>query len=161
MGDYDFKPSGSLKLKGVKDKKIKKSKKERSSQPKKDEETASSADKESGSKPEPFVVPMTEAERRFEEIQRQRMEKRIEKSALKSHRERVDEMNKFLDSLSDVCFVRKNGLMGSIMICLKLDLDKEVISVEKEGEEGKNGRNRRMYQVHSEEYHDGTAARLC
>ena len=30
------------------------------------------------------------------------MEKKIEKNALKSHRERVDEMNKFLDSLSDV-----------------------------------------------------------
>jgi protein FAM32A len=134
MGDYDFKPSGSLKLKGVKDKKIKKSKKEKSSQPKKDEETAS-ADKESGSKSEPFVVPMTEAERRFEEIQRQRMEKRIEKSALKSHRERVDEMNQFLDSLSDVWFVRKSGLMGSIMICLKSGLAKEVMSVEIGGEE--------------------------
>jgi hypothetical protein len=31
------------------------------------------------------------------------MHKRVEKGALKSHRERVEEMNKFLDSLSDVC----------------------------------------------------------
>jgi len=32
------------------------------------------------------------------------MEKKIAKNAAKSHRERVDEMNKFLDSLSDVWF---------------------------------------------------------
>ena len=30
------------------------------------------------------------------------MAKKIEKNALKSHRERVEELNKFLDSLSDV-----------------------------------------------------------
>jgi len=30
------------------------------------------------------------------------MEERVRKNAVKSHRERVDEMNKFLDSLSDV-----------------------------------------------------------
>lgn len=47
------------------------------------------------------------------------MEKKVEKSALKSHRERVDEMNKFLDSLSDVRFFCWILLMGSIMICLK------------------------------------------
>ena len=65
MGDYDFKPSGGLKLKGVKDKKIKKVKKNK---PKKEE----SPGKEEEEKPA-FVVPKTEAERRFEEIQRQRV----------------------------------------------------------------------------------------
>jgi hypothetical protein len=47
------------------------------------------------------------------------MDKKIEKNALKSHRERVDEMNKFLDSLSDVRVVYWMRLMCSITICLK------------------------------------------
>jgi hypothetical protein len=66
-GDYDFKPSGGLKLKGVKDKKIKKQKKDKGDKPKKE---VTSEQEE----PKPqFVVPKTEAERRFEEIQRQRV----------------------------------------------------------------------------------------
>ena len=68
MSDYDFKPSGGLKLKGVKDKKIKKSKKEKHDKPKKE----TSPGKESKEE-EPFIIPKTEAERRFEEIQRQRV----------------------------------------------------------------------------------------
>lgn len=65
MSDYDFKPSGGLKLKGVKDKKIKKSKKDK---PKKDQSPEKEAKEE-----ESFVLQKTEAERRFEEIQRQRV----------------------------------------------------------------------------------------
>jgi hypothetical protein len=67
MGDYDFKPSSGLKLKGVKGKKIKKSKKEK---PEKTKEDAVPA-KETPT--ERYVTPKTEAERRFEEIQRQRV----------------------------------------------------------------------------------------
>jgi protein FAM32A len=71
MGDYDFKPSGSLKLKGVKDKKIKKSKKEK---PKKDSVVAKlSPAPEDAPTTEKYVVVQTEAEKRFEEIQRQRV----------------------------------------------------------------------------------------
>jgi hypothetical protein len=65
MDDYDFKPSGGLKLKGVKDKKIKKIKKDK---PKKQETTPEKEETK-----ESFVVQQTEAERRFEEIQRQRV----------------------------------------------------------------------------------------
>jgi protein FAM32A len=65
MGDYDFKPSGSLKLKGVKDKKIKKQKKDKS----KTQETTTEEDDQKST----FILPKTEAERRFEEIQRQRV----------------------------------------------------------------------------------------
>jgi protein FAM32A len=68
MGDYDIKPSGSLKLKGVKDKKIKKSKKERPDKSKK-ERTAEKPEEQKTT----FVVQKTEAERRFEEIRRQRV----------------------------------------------------------------------------------------
>lgn len=38
------------------------------------------------------------------------MEKKVEKNALKSHRERVDEMNKFLDSLSEVYSFIEGGV---------------------------------------------------
>lgn len=68
MGDYDFKPSGSLKLKGVKDKKIKKVKKDKSDKPKTEETTSQKDDHKAT-----FTVPKTEAEKRFEEIQRQRV----------------------------------------------------------------------------------------
>jgi len=68
MGDYDFKPSGGLKLKGVKDKKIKKPKKDKPREPKKDSPAPEKEVEET-----PFVVQKTEAERRFDEIQRQRV----------------------------------------------------------------------------------------
>jgi len=68
MSDYDFKPSGSLKLKGVKDKKIKKHKKDKL--PKIDTEKESSEPKEEQHE---FIVPKTEAQKRFEEVQRQRV----------------------------------------------------------------------------------------
>jgi protein FAM32A len=118
MGDYDIKPSGSLKLKGVKDKKIKKSKKDKAEKAKEAKEETSP---EKDTNPEAYAVPRTEAERRFDEIQRQRLEKKIEKNAVKSHRERVDDMNKFLDSLSDVCWSVFCPLTGSTMTCRKLD----------------------------------------
>ena len=69
MGDYDFKPSGSLKLKGVKDKKIKKIKKDKGDKHKNEESPVEKEEQK-----EKVVVPQTEAERRFEEIQRQRVE---------------------------------------------------------------------------------------
>jgi hypothetical protein len=68
MGDYDFKPSSGLKLKGVKDKNIKKSKKKKPEKTKEDPVPA----KDSPTT-ERYVSPKTEAERRFEEIQRQRV----------------------------------------------------------------------------------------
>jgi len=71
MGDYDYKPSGSLKLKGVKDKKIKKKKEKSEKRPV--EKKEASPDKAEEKPQEPFVVHKTEAERRFEEIQRQRV----------------------------------------------------------------------------------------
>ena len=71
MGDYDFKPSGGLKLKGVKDKKIKKSKKkDKKEKPKDDDDVVAAGDKQEDP---PFEVQKTEAEKRFEEIQRQRV----------------------------------------------------------------------------------------
>lgn len=72
MGDYDFQPSGGLKLKGVKDKKIKKKKdKEKSEKPKREKEDA--PEKQEEQPKQTFTVPKTEAERRFEELKRQRV----------------------------------------------------------------------------------------
>jgi len=72
MGDYDFKPSGGLKLKGVKDKKIKKKKdKEKSEKPKREKEDVPEEQEEQPK--QTFAVTKTEAERRFEELKRQRV----------------------------------------------------------------------------------------
>lgn len=68
MSDYDFKPSGSLKLKGVKDKKIKKHKKDKG-----DKLKGGEANPEKEEAKAPPILSKTEAERRFEEIQRQRV----------------------------------------------------------------------------------------
>ncbi|KAK9449214.1 uncharacterized protein V1518DRAFT_417420 [Limtongia smithiae] len=43
----------------------------------------------------------TDAERKFEETQRKRMEQTLQKRASKSHREAVEEYNKYLSSLSE------------------------------------------------------------
>jgi hypothetical protein len=74
MGDYDFKPAGGLKLKGVKDKKIKKKKGKSENFREKREITPDPKNEGVEEKPkETVVVHKTEAERRFEEIQRQRV----------------------------------------------------------------------------------------
>jgi len=72
MSDYDFKPAGSLKLKGVKDKKIKKIKKDK---PRKIDSDSSKKESEEPKDQEEheFIVPKTEAQKRFEEVQRQRV----------------------------------------------------------------------------------------
>ncbi|RSH95121.1 hypothetical protein EHS25_000207 [Saitozyma podzolica] len=44
---------------------------------------------------------MTEAERRYEEIQRRRREERVKKSAKMTHKDRVQEFNSKLDKLSE------------------------------------------------------------
>ncbi|KAK9456888.1 hypothetical protein V1511DRAFT_509572 [Dipodascopsis uninucleata] len=43
----------------------------------------------------------TEAEKRFDEIKRRRLEKLLEKKAAKSHRERIEEYNTYLERLTD------------------------------------------------------------
>lgn len=43
----------------------------------------------------------TEAERRFEKRKQEQLEKRLAKEGIKSHKERVEEYNKYLASLSE------------------------------------------------------------
>ncbi|KAF2725811.1 DUF1754-domain-containing protein [Polychaeton citri CBS 116435] len=43
----------------------------------------------------------TEAERRYEERRRKRLDERLKKDGLKSHKQRVEELNKYLSNLSE------------------------------------------------------------
>ena len=73
MGDYDFKPSGGLKLKGVKDRKIKKKKEESKKLKEELKKKEPSPEIPEGKSMEAFKVQKTEAEKRYEEILRQRV----------------------------------------------------------------------------------------
>ncbi|CAG8609905.1 1022_t:CDS:2 [Paraglomus occultum] len=55
------------------------------------------------------VVTKTEAERKFEEIQRQRLEEKVQKAAQKSHRERVAELNRKLEEMTEHYDIPKVG----------------------------------------------------
>ncbi|KAJ1915058.1 hypothetical protein IWQ60_008576 [Tieghemiomyces parasiticus] len=110
MSAYDDLIGGSLKLKskgaGIKKKKSKKSKKEakESRRHSGDEaEVTKFAEEDTGtaSASSTSTVPTrTKAEARFEEIQRKRKMEKIDKLASKSHRQRVAELNDYLESLS-------------------------------------------------------------
>lgn len=129
--DYSAVAGGRLKLKGVSDarvdkKKKKKKDKSKSKEADKDKSRESSeappkaiteggdsgeADKsERRSKSRsrsrsvsevPLHVGKTEAERRFEERKRRRLDERLMKEGVRSHKERVEEFNKYLANLSE------------------------------------------------------------
>ncbi|KAL4934138.1 uncharacterized protein BDV17DRAFT_248430 [Aspergillus undulatus] len=64
-----------------------------------DEEEGSGAGSRSGS-----VTPApakTEAERRHEEMRRKRVQERLKKEGVKTHKEKVEELNKYLSRLSE------------------------------------------------------------
>ena len=97
---------GSLKLKGVSDKKIKKKKKSKSdlkdmfaatvNKPEDDATDATSSKTSVDTK-----IHKTKAERAFEKVLEKRMEENILKKAEKSHKEHVGDYNKHLESLSE------------------------------------------------------------
>jgi protein FAM32A len=43
----------------------------------------------------------TEAEKRYDEMRRKRMEERLKKEGVKTHKEKVEELNKYLSGLSE------------------------------------------------------------
>jgi len=107
---------GTLKLKGVASGGIKKKKKKKStaaasSSAPKSEPVNTEPEASIPHEKQPSVAPeegdddpyagKTEAERRFERRRRQMMEKRLAKEGVKSHKERVEEYNKYLASLSE------------------------------------------------------------
>uniref|UniRef100_A0A8H7Y533 DUF1754-domain-containing protein n=1 Tax=Psilocybe cubensis TaxID=181762 RepID=A0A8H7Y533_PSICU len=129
MSDYDFRPGGSLKLKGgVAEggivKKKKKKSKTKSDTALKDKESSSVQDLVSlatdgnnastgSGRNSPALTSSssrkTEAERRFEEVQKRRLEQRISKLAHKTHKDRVNEFNAHLESLSEHHDIPKVG----------------------------------------------------
>jgi protein FAM32A len=122
---YDFRPGGSLKLKGVKEGGVKKKKKSKSSSSKssKDQERLKELlQEEMGGSPSgsgrnsPAATSAsgakdnrTEAEKRFEETKRRRLAERVEKLAHKTHKERVQEFNAHLETLSEHHDIPKVG----------------------------------------------------
>ncbi|KAF8203823.1 hypothetical protein BJ912DRAFT_1052606 [Pholiota molesta] len=126
MSDYDFRPGGSLKLKGgVAEGGLKKKKsKSKSEALTKDQDLErvkdlvsqhnSNTGTPSGSgRNSPAIasgsVRKTEAEKRFEEVQKRRLEQRIAKLAHKTHKDRVNEFNSHLESLSEHHDIPKVG----------------------------------------------------
>ncbi|BGP23826.1 hypothetical protein Rt10032_c05g2455 [Rhodotorula toruloides] len=128
--DYQHKPGGALKLKGSGsgsggDKKKKKrsstSKKVRQeeeaalsggggSESERDRKTGSGRDEGGSSSGVGAAgVGKTEAQRRFEEVQRKRLLEKAAKAAAKSHKERVAEFNEKLEHMSEHYDIPKVG----------------------------------------------------
>ncbi|KAI0706117.1 hypothetical protein BC835DRAFT_1260603 [Cytidiella melzeri] len=126
MADYDFRPGGSLKLKGgvvdggiVKNVLTSECRKKKSKSKSKDSGTASesthlkeleklmederksSSPGPSSSKPAVSSDRKTAAEKRFEEVQKKRLADRVARMATKSHKDRVSEFNNKLEALSE------------------------------------------------------------
>lgn len=105
-GDEYFASKGSLKLKGVADSGIKKKKKKKKETEK---EMAASIRRNTSPNSTPekeasnvgVVRNYTEAERRFMERQRKMEADRILKKASKTHKEKVEDFNRHLDSLTE------------------------------------------------------------
>jgi len=130
MSDYDFRPGGSLKLKGgvaeggIVKKKKKKSKVKTELSSKEqvlnvEELVLKSDDKEKGASGSDRNSPAlsagsssthkTNAEKHFEEVQKRRLLQRVAKLANKTHKDRVNEFNAHLESLSEHHDIPKVG----------------------------------------------------
>ncbi|KAF8078882.1 hypothetical protein FPV67DRAFT_1466747 [Lyophyllum atratum] len=128
MSDYDIRPGGSLKLKGgvveggIVKKKKKKSKSKADSEKDAEREKVKnllfregeSSNSPSGSgtnspAPSNSSSRKTEAEKRFEEVQKRRLAERVAKLANKTHKDRVNEFNAHLESLSEHHDIPKVG----------------------------------------------------
>jgi protein FAM32A len=67
----------------------------------KDERSAKAADIADEDEEEDLLANKTEAERRYEEMRRRRLEERLQKEGVKTHKERVEELNGYLSRLSE------------------------------------------------------------
>ncbi|KAA1467991.1 DUF1754-domain-containing protein [Dentipellis sp. KUC8613] len=122
MSDYDFRPGGSLKLKkGVAEGGIVKKKKKSKSKAVVDtskelvkEDSPVLGSPAGSSRDSPAAGPSaaerkTEAERRFQEVQRKRLAERVKRVANKTHKDRVHEFNSKLEALSEHHDIPKVG----------------------------------------------------
>lgn len=109
--EYKSAGGGALRIKGAKVKKHKKNKDKSAleknlAEPKKEESQEKDKEKEDPEEEEeePSRSHKTEAERRFEEARRKRLLEKAETSRpelLKTHKERVEELNTYLSKLSE------------------------------------------------------------
>ncbi|KAI9823777.1 MAG: hypothetical protein M1832_002334 [Thelocarpon impressellum] len=124
--EYATSTGGTLKLKGVQDgkvdkkkKKKKKKKEKEKKEPKPTDEVTASAEGgasastgDDGQDPREGPVPdpdreaspgagKTEAQRRHDELRRKRLNERIKREGVKSHKERVEDLNRYLSNLSE------------------------------------------------------------
>ncbi|TFK94373.1 DUF1754-domain-containing protein [Polyporus arcularius HHB13444] len=131
--DYNFRPGGSLKLKGgvteggivKKKKKAKSTKKEKAASPDEDrlkaleraiqDDEAKAASPVGSGRNSPALAGSsssdrkTAAEKRFEEVQRKRLAEKVARLANKSHKDRVNEFNTKLELLSEHHDIPKVG----------------------------------------------------
>ncbi|KAI8618691.1 hypothetical protein BC830DRAFT_904850 [Chytriomyces sp. MP71] len=102
-----FTTGGGLKLKGVSSgsgvskKKKKKASVEKAAEVTSAETIGDAQKEEQGEAQAPSGRALTEAEKRFEETRRKRQQDKAAKMAQKSHKERVQEFNAYLESLSE------------------------------------------------------------
>jgi len=112
---------GKLKLKGgTKDGRVDKKKKKRKDKEKEQEEEENRVDlskenesepqedgnqekapEDDGDDPHPKKVYKTEAERNHDEKRRKRLNERLKREGVKTHKERVEELNRYLSNLSE------------------------------------------------------------
>ncbi|KAG0237148.1 hypothetical protein BGW42_001724 [Actinomortierella wolfii] len=113
MADYESVGGGALKFKGgggVTKKKKKKldPAKVKAALEDRDGSPASSSSSSSSSKPI-RVIEKTPAQLKFEEIQKKRQEEKVLKAAMKSHKEKVAELNKKLEEMTEHYDIPKVG----------------------------------------------------
>ncbi|KZT75021.1 DUF1754-domain-containing protein [Daedalea quercina L-15889] len=132
MSDYDFRPGGALKLRGVAEGGIVKKKKHKSKSKTKEkeksvedelarelellrqEEAIKSSSPSGSGRNSPAIASSssdrkTAAEKRFEEVQRKRLAEKVAKLAHKTHKDRVHEFNSKLEALSEHHDIPKVG----------------------------------------------------
>nr|CAG4638216.1 EOG090X0P1V [Chydorus sphaericus] len=104
--EYEAVARGPLKLKGTANKEIKKKSKKNKNKEKAHDDSHSS--KDSGSKgegsshpPQKQAVIKTKAQLKFEQMKEEQQKKRILDKASKTHKQRVEEFNRHLDSLTE------------------------------------------------------------
>eukprot|EP00731_Ephydatia_muelleri_P018476 Em0011g516a len=90
---YEEAVKGALKLKGTADGGVKKKKKKQKDVVEKAADSVKSD--------ETVKIVKTPAEKAFEKVQEKRLKERILKKAAKTHKQRVEELNRHLDSLSE------------------------------------------------------------
>ncbi|GKZ69307.1 hypothetical protein AnigIFM50267_004502 [Aspergillus niger] len=76
----------------------------------------------------------TEAERKYEEMRKKRLQERLKREGVKTHKERVEELNKYLSRLSEhhdmyVCFFSTPPLFPLLQLLVGRKLDRAKRSV--------------------------------